>query len=228
MAHFASGRLTARTAAIYVDNSSDYSKSLAREFETTFIRNGGVIIAKEAYLQKDVNFRSALARIAAQSPDVIFVPGYYQEVGLIVRQARELSMQMPILGGDGWDSPRIVQYAGAVALNNTFHVNHFSPDDRSSRMLKFVAAYRAEYGVTPDAVAALGYDAALLLIDAIKRADSTDGSKIAKALAQTRNLRVVTGKLTINDTHDPIKSAVIITMVNGKQVFYTRIDPQEI
>lgn len=225
MANFASKSLKAKTAAIYVDNSSDYSKGLAQFFEEAFVKNGGKIVSKEAFLQKDQDFKATLTKIKAANPEVIFIPGYYQEVGLIVKQARELGVKVPLLGGDGWDSPKLVEIAGAAALDNGFFSNHYSPEDKDPRVVKFVEAYKKEYNQVPDALAALGYDAALMLVDAIKRANSDEPAKIKDAVAQTKNLQVVTGVITLDASHNPVKSAVVIEMKGGKQTFKEKVNP---
>lgn len=225
MANFAAKSLKVKTAAIYIDNASDYSKGLAQVFEEKFVQNGGQIVAKEAFLAKDTDFKSALTKIKAANPDVIFIPAYYQEVGLIVKQARELGITTTMIGTDGWDSPKVVEIAGASALNNTFFSNHYSPEDKDPHVTAFVEAYKKEYGQVPDALAALGYDAALMLIDAIKRANSTEPVKIKDALAQTKNLQVSTGILTLDPSHNPVKSAVVIEIKDGKQTFKEKINP---
>jgi len=225
MANFAAKSLKVKTAAVYVDNASDYSKGLAQVFEEKFAKNGGKIVASEAFLAKDTDFKSALTKIKAANPDVIFIPAYYQEVGLIVKQARELGITCPMIGTDGWDSPKVVEIAGAAALNNTYFSNHYSPEDKDPNVSNFVEAYKKEYGQVPDALAALGYDAALMLIDAIKRANSAEPAKIKDALAQTKNLQVSTGILTLDASHNPIKSAVVIEMKDGKQTFKEKINP---
>lgn len=225
MANFASRSIGAKTAAVYIDNSSDYSKSVARVFENEFVSNGGQIVAKETFLQKDTNFTAALTKINYANPDVVFIPGYYEEVGKIIRQARDIGIHVPLLGADGWDSPELVTFAGADALNNAYYSNHYSADDPAPQSQKFVNSYRSENGRTPDALAALGYDAVYMVADAIKRADSTVGTQIASALAQTHNLGGVSGTLTVDSNHNPIKSAVVIQLVNGSQTFYQRILP---
>lgn len=225
MANFATKSLNAKTAAIYVDNASDYAKGLAEFFEKAFVKNGGKIVSKEAFLAKDTDFKATLTKIKAANPEVIFIPSYYQEDGLIARQARELGITVPLLGGDGWDSPKLVEIAGPAALNGVFFSNHYSPEDKDPKVVKFVEAYKKEYNQTPDALAALGYDAALMLIDAIKRANSDDSAKIKDALAQTKNLQGVSGIITLNANHDPVKSAVVIEMKDGKQVFKEKVNP---
>jgi len=225
MANFASKSMKAKTAAIYVDNSSDYSKGLAQFFEEGFVKNGGTIVAKEAFLQKDQDFKATLTKIKASNPDVIFIPAYYEEVGKISKQARELGLTQPFLGTDGWDDPKLVEIAGAAALNNGYFSNHYSPQDTDPNVVKFVEAYKKEYGQEPSALAALGYDSALMLIDAIKRAGSDEPAKIREALEQTKNLQVSTGIITLDANHNPVKSAVVIEMKDGKQVFKEKINP---
>ncbi|SHJ59702.1 ABC transporter substrate-binding protein [Propionispora hippei] len=225
MANFATKSLKGKTAALYIDNSSDYAKGLGQFFKETFEKNGGKIVAEEAYLAKDTDFKATLTKIKAANPDVLFVPGYYQEVGMIIKQARELGLMMPVLGGDGWDSAKLPEIAGADALNNTFFANHYSPDDNSPAIKDFVEAYKKEYGQVPDAFAALSYDATMMVIEAIKRANSTDPVAIKDALAKTKDYQAVSGLITLNETHDAVKSAVIIEMKDGKQTFKEKINP---
>ncbi|MPL67976.1 Leucine-, isoleucine-, valine-, threonine-, and alanine-binding protein [bioreactor metagenome] len=225
MANFATKSMKAKTAAIYIDNSSDYSKGLAKFFEEAFIANGGQVVAKEAFLQKDQDFKSTLTKIKSVNPDVIFIPAYYEEVGKIVKQSRELGITIPLLGTDGWDDPKIVEVAGAASLNNGFFSNHYSPQDTDPNIQKFVAAYKQEYGQNPSALAALGYDGGKMIVDAITRASSTDPAKIRDALEQTKNLQVSTGILTLDSNHNPVKSAVVIEMKDGKQSFKEKINP---
>jgi len=225
MANFASNDLNAKTAAIYIDNSSDYAKGLAKYFEESFVANGGTIVATEAYVAKDTDFKATLTRIKSTNPDVIFVPGYYEEVGKIVKQGRELGITAPFLGGDGWDAPQIVDIAGAENLNNTYFSNHYSAEDPSPEIQNFVKAYEEKYNATPDALAALGYDAAILLIDAIKRAGSDDPEEIKKALEETKDFPAVSGKITFDENHNPVKSAVIIEFKDGKQTYKTKVNP---
>ena len=225
MANFANKTLHAKTAALYIDNSSDYAKGLGQFFKETFLKNGGTIVAEEAYLAKDTDFKATLTKIKANQPDVVFVPGYYQEVGMVIKQARELGLTVPFLGGDGWDSAKLPEIAGAAALNNTFFANHYSPDDNSPAIKTFVEAYKKEYGQTPDAFAALAYDAAMMIMDSIKRANSADPVKIKDELARTRDYSAVSGIITLNETHDAVKSAVIIEMKDGKQTFKEKVNP---
>ena len=225
MANFATNTLKVKNAVIYIDNSSDYSKELAKTFEELFTQNGGKIIGKEAFLQKDQDFKATLTKIKAMNPEVIFLPAYYEEVGKIVKQAREMGINVPIIGTDGWDDPKVVDFAGAAALNNTYFSNHYSSQDTDPNVVKFIEAYKKEYNQEPGAMAALGYDAGLLLIDAITRANSTEPAKIREALEQTKGLQLSTGLLTMDAKHNPIKSAVVIEMKDGKQTFKEKINP---
>lgn len=224
-ANFVHDTLKLTKAVMLVDNSSDYSKGLASFFKTAFTKSGGSILGEEAYLQKDQDFKTILTKIKALNPEVIYVPGYYEEVGKIVKQARELGIAVPIIGGDGWDSPKLVEVATAAPLNNTYFTNHYSVDDTSAASKAFVEAYKKEYGQAPDAMAVLGYDAANVLIDAIKRASSTEPAKIREALAATKDFPAITGATTLNATHDAVKSAVIIEMKDGKQVYRATVKP---
>lgn len=224
-ANFVLNTLKLKQAVILVDNSSDYSKGLAVFFKEAFTKGGGSVLAEEAYLQKDQDFKSILTKVQALNADIIYVPGYYEEVGKIVKQARELGITAPIVGGDGWDSPKLVEVGTPAALNNTYFTNHYSVDDTSSVSKAFVEAYKQEYGQAPDALAVLGYDAANLLIDAIKRANSTEKDKIREALASTKDFPAITGSTTLNATHDAVKSAVIIEMKDGKQAYKATVKP---
>ncbi len=225
MAAFATKSLKAKTAAIYIDNSSDYAKGLAKYFEEEFVKAGGQIVIKEAYLQKDTDFKATLTKIKATNPEVIFVPGYYQEVGLIIKQSRDLGMKMPVLGGDGWDSVQLTNIAGAENLENTFFCNHYSAEDKSPKVTSFVEAYQKAYGQVPDSFAALAYDATWMIIKAMERADSTDPVKIRDEMEKTKDHDGVSGKTTLNATHDAVKGAVIIAYQGGKQVFKERVAP---
>lgn len=225
MANFAQKSLKAKTAALYIDKSSDYAMGLGQFFKETFVKNGGTIVAEEAYLQKDTDFKATLTKIKAQNPDVVFAPGYYQEVGMLIKQARELGITVPFMGGDGWDSAKLPEIAGAQALNNTFFSNHYSPDDNSPAVKTFVENYKKEYNQTPDAFAALSYDAAMMVIKAMERAGSADPVKIRDELAKTKDYAAVSGLISLNATHDAVKSAVIVEFKDGKQTFREKVNP---
>lgn len=225
MADFVADTLKAKKAAVYVDNSSDYSKGLQKFFEEEFGKKGGSIVATEAYLQKDTDFKAALTKIKAANPDVIFVPGYYQEVGMIIKQAREMGMTQPIVGGDGWDSTKLAEIAGAANLVDCYFGNHYSADDTSEVVQNFVTNYQKAYNQKPDAPAAMAYDSMMILAQAIKDANSTDRDKVKAALEKISGFNAVSGKISFNEFHDPVKSAVILSFKDGKQIFVTKVEP---
>ncbi|BCJ86587.1 ABC transporter substrate-binding protein [Effusibacillus dendaii] len=225
MADFASKELKAKTAVIYTDQASDYAKGLSQFFEETFTKGGGQILEKDSYQANDTDFKAVLTRIKDKNPDVIYVPGYYNEVGKILKQAREMGIKATFLGGDGWDAPQLVDIAGKENLGNTYFSNHYAADDKSPEVQTFVQSYKAKYNQVPDGFAALGYDAMKLLADAIKRANSTDPEKLKTALAQTKDFKGATGTMSLNENHDPVKSAVVIKFEDGKQVFNSKINP---
>lgn len=224
-ANFASKDLKVKKAAMLVDNSSDYSKGLAEFFEAAFKKEGGEIVSNEAYLQKDTDFKATLTKIKSKGADILYVPGYYEEVGKIVKQAREMGITVPVIGADGWDSPKLVEIASPSALNGTYFTNHYSVEDTSPKAKAFVEAYTKEFGQKPEALAVLGYDAVYVLANAIKRANSTEAAKIIEALATTKDFPAISGVTTINKTHDADKNAVVIELKDGKQVFKTSIKP---
>jgi len=224
-ANFALDELGVKTAAIYNDNASDYAKGLADAFRETFEAGGGTIVAEESYVAGDTDFRSTLTNIKSANPEFIFIPGYYEEVGLIVKQARELDITVPLMGADGWDSPKLVELAGAENLNNTFITNHYSSQDPDSKIQDFVKNFEEKYGKSPDSFNALGYDTVYFLADAIERAGNTDPEAIKKALEETENLELVTGTITIDEKHNPVKSATILEYKDGEQTFRTKVDP---
>ncbi|MBC7932675.1 MAG: ABC transporter substrate-binding protein, partial [Rubrivivax sp.] len=215
MAKFAANTLKAKTAAILGDVNSDYSKGMTQYFVEEFGRLGGTVIDRQAYTQTDPDFKGQLTAIRAKKPDVIFVPGYYGQVGVIAKQAKELNIKAPLLGGDGWDAPELFEIGG-LALDGNYMANHYSVDDPSPAVKKFVDAYRARYNVVPDAIAALAYDAMQVLADSIRRANTTDPAKLRDAIAATKNFAGVTGSITLNETRDAIKPAVVFELRDRK------------
>lgn len=225
MADFATKSLGIKRVAVLTDNSSNYSKTLSVTFMEQLAKNGGSIVGIQYYLQKDMDFYSILEQVIKADAEAIYIPGYYEEAGIIVRQARTMGYQKPILGGDGWDSPKIVNIAGANNLENTFFVNHYSLSDPNLWVAKFVEEYRKKYKEEPGALAALGYDAGKILINAMRRSQDITPENVRVALEKTNNEGLVTGKISYNRYHDPIKSAIIIRFINGQQVFQERINP---
>lgn len=211
MAKFAANTLKAKTAAILGDVNSDYSKGLTQFFEEEFTKLGGKVVAKEAYTQTDPDFKGQLTKIRNLKPDVLYIPGYYGQVGIIAKQSRELDMNMPLLGGDGWDSPEIWKLGGE-SLKNAFISNHYSAENPAPEIQNFVKAYKAKFNVEPDSLAALAYDAAKVLADAIKRAGGTDSAKLKDAINSTKDFAGVTGKITIDKTRNAVKPAVVLEL----------------
>jgi branched-chain amino acid transport system substrate-binding protein len=225
LAGYAQRTLKAKKAAILSDVSADYSVGLAKFFREAFVAGGGTIVSEQKYTGADKDFKAQLTAIKGTQPDVIMVPGYYNEVGLIVAQARQLGIKVPLIGGDGWEAPQLLELAGAKALQGTYYSTHFSPESTEPLAQKFVAAYKAKYNETPDAMAALGYDSAMVLADAIKRAGTTDGPKLRDALAATSGFPGATGVTTLNEKRDATKPAVIITVKEGRFQYVETISP---
>ena len=225
MAKFAANNLKAKKAAILYDFNSDYSRGLREFFTRSFTASGGQIVAEQSYTQGDRDFSGQLTQIRAANPDVIYVPGYYGEVGVIANQTKQLGIKAPLLGGDGWDSPQLWQLGGA-SLNGDYISNHYSVDDPMPAVQKFVADYKARYNILPDALAALGYDSMRVLADAITRAGSTDGAKLRDAIAATKNFPGITGTITIDKDRNSVKSAVVLKLQDGKFVYDTTIYPE--
>lgn len=225
MARFARENLKARDVAVLTDIKNDYSVGLTRVFIDTFTRLGGRIGVTQSYSAGDVDFKSQLTDIRASNPDAIYIPGYYTDAGLIARQARDLGIQVPLLGGDGWDSPKLKEIGGK-ALDGSFISDHYSTDDTHPLTRAFVTKYRETYGSTPDAMAALGYDATLLLADAMRRAKSLDNADVRDAIAATRGFEGAAGTITMDKDRNPIKPAVILGLVHGGEFRYvTTIAP---
>jgi branched-chain amino acid transport system substrate-binding protein len=225
LAEFAKRSLKAKNVAVFSDVSAPYSMGLAQYFKEPFAANGGTIVSEQKYTGGDKDFKAQLTAIKAANPDAIFVPGYYTEAGLIVSQARQLGITVPLFGGDGWEAPELLQIAG-TALEGTYYSTHFSAENQDPKIQKFVQSYRARNkGETPDAMAALGYDSAMVLADAIKRAGTTESAKLRETIAATKDYDGLTGKTTLNAQRDATKSAVIITVKDGKFKYVETIAP---
>jgi branched-chain amino acid transport system substrate-binding protein len=226
MAKFAAETLKVKRVALLVSNSSAYSVGMAKFFKESFTKRGGAIAIEKSYNEGDKDFRAQLTAMKAANIDAIFNPGYYAEAALIVRQARDLGIPVTIFGGDGWEAEELIGLGGK-SVEGTYLCSHYSVEDPSPRVKNFVAAYKKRFGTAtaPDSNASLGYDSLLVLADAIKRAGSTDRTKIRDALATTRNFDAVTGRITINEKRDAAKTAVIITVKNGAFKFVESITP---
>lgn len=228
MSKFAADTLKAKRVAILVDIRNDYSVGLKDVFTAQFTKRGGTIVATQSFSQGDSDFHAQLTQIKAVNPEAIYVPGYYTEVGTIARQAKELGLTVPLLGGDGWDSPKLWEIGGE-ALNGCYFSDHYSTDDPSPLVQKFVTDYKKRYNnQLPDALAALAYDAAKILADAMTRANSTEGAKVRDAIAATKDYVGVTGKITIGPDRNAIKPAVVLKVENGKYVLVETISPEQV
>lgn len=222
-ANFAYQDLKARNAAAIFDLGNDYTKGLAENFKKQFEKLGGKVVAFEGHPSGATDFKAQLTKILQAKPDVIYIPDYYNDVGLIAKQVRELGFKGPLIGGDGWDSPELVKIGG-TAVENGFFTNHYSSEDKRPIVQDFVKKYKAKFGAEPDALAALGYDAMYIMLDAIARAKSTKGADIRDALKKT-DINVVSGRVKFDENRNPIKSAVIIEIKGGKQVYRTTVNP---
>ncbi len=226
MANFATKTLKAKRVAVFTDVKSDYSKGLAKFFKEQFRANGGEIVTELDYNGGDKDFKAQLTAIKAGNPDGVFVPGYYTEAALICVQAKQLGLNVPLFGGDGWESEKLFEIGGD-AIEGNYLSTHYSPMAAGSDLSrKFVANYLKRWnGKTPDALAACGYDSALVLADAIKRAGSTDGQKVRDAIAATKDFPAVTSRITINEHRDATKSAVILRIKGGKYEYLETVEP---
>jgi len=226
MAKFAMNTLKKKKRLILIENTSDYSKGLAKSFAEEFKRLGGTLASTEelTYAAKDTDFQSLLRKVRRANPDFVFVPGYYVEVGHLLKQARALGINVPFLGGDGWDSPKLFEIAGE-AVKGSYISNHFAPDDKSPVVQAFVKEYEKTYGVKPGSFAALGYDSLGIVVDAIKRAKSTKPSDIRDALVATKNYQGITGSISFDKDRNPTKSAVVLEATPAGFVFNSRVNP---
>ncbi|MGZ6265059.1 MAG: ABC transporter substrate-binding protein [Bdellovibrionota bacterium] len=226
MAKFATENLKAKTAAILRDVSQDYAVGLADYFKKAFEAKGGKIVLDTSYNTKDTDFKGQLAEVKGKKPDVLFVPGYYNEVALILKQARGLGMKLPVLGGDGWESEDLVKVAGKDALEGTYYSNHYAPDTKDVGAQDFIAAFKKEYnGELPDAMAALGFDTFNVLTDALKRAKSTSRDDLKDAIAQTKDFKAVTGQITLDKDRNAVKSAVVLKFHDGVAKYFATVKP---
>jgi branched-chain amino acid transport system substrate-binding protein len=223
MAQLVSRKLNIKNLAVLRDIKNDYSVDLADIFIKDFKKLDGTIVADESYGEGDTDFSAQLTKIASAKPQAIFVPGYYTEVGLIARQARQLGLMMPLLGGGSWDSPKLLEIAGE-ALEG-YYFNHFSSDDPRPTVQEFVSEYKKRYGAVPDTLSALAFDAANVLIDAISRANSVDSDKVRDALAQTKDYPGVTGAITLDADRNAAKPVVFIRVRKGKTEYLQTVNP---
>ena len=224
LATFAYRRLGLRRAALLVDNSAPYAFGLAEAFQRTFVALGGAIVVRQQYTGGEKDFRAQLTTIRAATPDLLFLPSYYVDAGLVAKQSRELGLSWPLLGGDGYEAPQFLEIGGA-ALNGTYYSTHYSAENQDPAVQAFIARFRQRHGLLPNGLAALTYDAVRLVADAITRARSTEHAAIRTALAATKDFASVTGRTTINAERDAVKEAVIMAVRDGRIVFVETVRP---
>jgi len=224
MAKFARDHLKVKKVAVLYDQRQAYSTGLKDFFKKAFVEMQGEVVAEAAYSGGDQSFNAQLAQIRDAKPQAIFIPGYYTDVGNIALQARKLGVRVPLLGGDGWDSAKLGEIAGS-AVDDCYYTNHYSHEEKRPEVQEYVQKFKSKYGMVPDGLSALGYDAAKLLADAMERAPSLDGKDLAKAIAETKDFHGVTGVFSIDANRNAKKPATIIKMKGGKPKFVTMIQP---
>ncbi len=224
MAKFAWENLKIKKVAIFRDKANLYSIGLADAFIESFKKMGGTIVTDLSYQEKDIDFKAQLTQMKNKSPEAIFIPGYYTEVGLIARQAVQLGLKVPLLGGDGWDSTRLHEI-GKEAINGHYYSNHYSTESTDPIVQEFIKKFKSRYNEVPDGLAALGYDAAKILVAAMERTTEVTPQNIRDELAKTKDFPGVTGKISINENRDAVKPAVIVQIENEKRKFVTTVNP---
>lgn len=224
IANFAKNTLKAKTAAVLYDVGSDYNKGIAEVFKKEFAKAGGKVVAYEAYQTGDKDFSAQLTNIKKKNPDVLFLPNYFHEVPLQAQQAHKLGIKAKLLGSDGWDSPSLIEL-GKKDMENAYFSNHYSSDVNKPEVKEFVKKYQAKFGTKPDAAAALTYDAARLLVNALQKAGKADRAAVRNQLDKTKSFKGVTGTITFGAGGDPVKSAVIIKVAKGAFVYQSTVNP---
>ena len=224
MAKFARHSLHLSRVAVLSSVSSAQSVGLAKFFRARFTHEGGIVVLEQKYGEGDKDFRAQLTAIKAAGVEGVFVPGYYTEAALISRQARDLGLTMPLLGIDGWESSELIAIGGA-AVEGAYFSTHYSPENQSPGVIAFNERYRRRWGEDSNALSALAYDAAMVLVDAMRRAGTTDGAKLRAALAATKEFAGATGLITFDAQRNPTKSAVVLTVKNGRFTFVQDVQP---
>ncbi|HET7753186.1 MAG TPA: ABC transporter substrate-binding protein [Anaeromyxobacteraceae bacterium] len=224
MAKFARDTMKISRVAVLRDVGNDYSVGLADYFSAKFKELGGQIVADQSYKAGDQDFKAQLTAIRGRNPEAIYVPGYYTDVALIARQVRELGMKQPLMGGDGWDSAKLYEIAQG-ALDGSYFSNHYSHENPSPVIQDFVRRYKERFGEVPDGLAAMGYDAARVAIDAMNRAPDLSGAAIRDAIEQTKNFDGVTGTISIDQDHNAVKAAVVLAIRDNTAKYAATINP---
>lgn len=225
MSKFAINSMKVKKIAVLIDQKNAYSTGLADNFKQVYTSMGGEIVEEQKYSAGDKDFKAQLTSIKAKNPEAIFIPGYYTDVNLISIQAREIGLNCPLFGSDGWESEKLTEGKAKDALEGSFFSTHVSSDDPSPKIQDYIKKYKAKYGKEPDAMSFLAYDAGMILFDAIKKANSTEGEKIKNELAKTKDYPGVTGIITINEQRNAVKPAVVLEIKDGKFVYKETIAP---
>jgi branched-chain amino acid transport system substrate-binding protein len=221
LARFIAGDLKLTRVALLTDVRSDYSTGLGAAFEEVFVPLGGRIVVRQSYARGDSDYRAQLTAIKAANPEIVFVPGYYNDVAPIAVQARDLGITVPLIGGDGWESPKLLEIGGR-SLAGCMYSNHYHSDDPAPAVREFVTKYEKRHGAKPDALAALGYDSMRVLADAMRRAGpGFDRARLRDAIAATRDFPVVTGTITFDEHRNPIGKRVVIVEIGGETLLST-------
>ena len=225
LASFVKNNLGMTTAGILLDSKNDYSVGLAEFFRKEYEALGGKVVVQQAYQGSDTEFRPQLTAIRAANPQVLFLPGFYTEVGQIAIQARDLGITIPLVGGDGWDSPTVIEIGGK-SIENSYFSDHYFVGDPRPLVQRFVSEIRKRHGKNPEANAALGYDALMIWANAVKRAGSLDDhQKVRDEIAATKDYDGVSGKITMGPNRDPIKPVAMIKIEGGKMTFAGWVSP---
>lgn len=224
MARFAREHLKLERMSVLQDDKNAYSLGLSQSFSAAFARMGGTVVSVESYAKGDTDFRAPLLAVKKAKPQALYVPGFYTEVGVIARQAREVGLTQPLLGGDGWDGDKLLELAGG-ALEGGYYSSHYAVDNPSPELRRFFTAYQARYGRAPEAAAALGYDAARVALAAMARAEQLTGPAIRDALARTKDFAGASGTLTLDAERNPVKPAVILKIQGGARTFAAAVTP---
>ena len=225
MSKFAINSMKVKKIAVLIDQKNAYSTGLADNFKQVYTSMGGEIVEEQKYSAGDKDFKAQLTSIKAKNPEAIFIPGYYTDVNLISIQAREIGLTCPLFGSDGWESEKLTEGKAKDALEGSFFSTHVSSDDPSPKIQDYIKKYKTKYGKEPDAMSFLAYDAGMILFDAIKKANSTEGEKIKNELAKTKDYPGVTGVITINEQRNAVKPAVVLEIKDGKFVYKETIAP---
>ena len=223
-ANFAIKELKVKSAAVLYDVGNDYSKGLAEFFKATFEKGKGQIVGYESYQKDDVDFSALITKISVKKPEVIYIPDYYNKVALIARQVREKGLKAAMMGGDGWDSPELIKVGGAAIVGNYF-TNHYSPERKDKVAEAFIERYKQKHGMVPDALAALGYDAAMIYLQCLDKAKKPIPEEVMKVLTNLKNFKGVTGTISFDKNGDPIKSAVILRVEKEGFKYVTTVNP---